>query len=67
MMIEQGYDNHYVALNQNSTTLNYVPRVDLAISADSGVTWSNYVSRNMQPEGYRQNMMTWEKLGALMI
>ena len=64
MMIEQGYDSGYVVLNQNSPTLNYVPRVDLAVSSDSGVTWSNYVSRNMQPEGFRQNMMTWEKLGA---
>jgi len=64
MMIEQGYDSQYVGLNQNSATLNYVPRIDLAISADSGVTWSNYVSRDMQPEGFRQNMMTWEKLGA---
>lgn len=64
MMIEQGYDSNYVVLDQNSPTLNYVPRVDLAVSSDSGVTWSNYVSRDMQPEGFRQNMMTWEKLGA---
>ena len=64
MMIEQGYDSQYVGLNQNSATLNYVPRIDLAVSADSGVTWSNYVSRDMQPEGFRQNITTWEKLGA---
>lgn len=64
MMIEQGYDSNYTVLDINKQPLGYTPRVDLAISGDGGVTWSNYVSRNMQPEGFRQNMMTWEKLGA---
>jgi len=63
MMIEQGYDPGYVGLDQSNASLHYVPRVDLALSADGGVTYGNYVSRYMQTEGQRQNQMTWEKMG----
>lgn len=64
MMIEQGYDEDYVELNDLNPNLHYVPRVDLCLSGDGGVTFGNYVSRSMQPLGKRQNMMTWEKMGA---
>lgn len=64
MMIEQGYDENYVGLNDLNPDLHYVPRVDLCLSGDGGVTFGNYVSRYMQPLGKRQNMMTWEKMGA---
>lgn len=42
----------------------YQPRVDLAISIDGGVTFSNYVSKHLNLMGYRQNMLSWNRLGA---
>lgn len=44
--------------------LPYVPRVDLSLSRDGGVTWSNTVARNLHPIGWRMNILTWKKLGA---
>lgn len=41
----------------------YQPRVDLSISLDGGITWSNTVSRNLHPLGYRQNILQWENMG----
>jgi len=64
MMIEQGYDQDYVELDDLNPNLHYVPRVDLCLSGDGGVTFGNYVSRYMNPLGKRQNMMTYEKMGA---
>lgn len=49
---------------QNPTALTYQPRVDLAISKDSGTTWSNYVSRSLNPVGKRKNIITWNNLGS---
>ena len=63
MMIEQGYDDGYVGLDDNNTSLHYVPRVDLCLSADSGITYGSTVARYMQPLGVRQNKMTWQKMG----
>ena len=45
-------------------TIPYQPRVDLTVSRDSGITWSNTVSRNLNPIGMRQNILNWENLGA---
>jgi hypothetical protein len=42
----------------------YQPRVDLTVSRDSGFTWSNTVSRNLNPIGIRQNILNWENLGS---
>ncbi len=47
----------------NPLNLVYQPRIDMAISKDSGVTWSNYVSRGLNPIGKRQNIITWNNLG----
>lgn len=44
--------------------LPYQPRVDMSISRDGGITWSNTVARNLNPVGYRQNILNWENLGA---
>jgi hypothetical protein len=41
----------------------YQPRVDLSVSRDGGITWSNTVSRNLNPVGIRQNILNWENLG----
>lgn len=48
----------------NPLSLNYRPRVDMAISKDSGITWSNYVSRPLNPVGNRKNIITYNNLGA---
>lgn len=48
----------------SATTVSYIPRIDLAFSKDGGVTWSDYVSRNLNALGYRQNMLHWEGMGA---
>ncbi len=49
---------------QSSYTMPYQPRVDLSISKDSGITWSNTVGRGLNPVGYRQNILHWDSLGA---
>jgi hypothetical protein len=41
----------------------YRPRVDLSVSYDGGVTWSNTVSRGLNPVANRKNILTWEKIG----
>jgi hypothetical protein len=67
-MIDQGNDPNYVGLPEPVSSAPspppaYIPRVDLAISQDEGITWSNYVGRNLNPIGYRRNQLTWEKMG----
>lgn len=47
----------------NPTTLVYQPRVDLAFSKDSGITWSNYVARPLNAVGRRRNIITWNNMG----
>lgn len=47
----------------NTVFTVYRPRVDMAISKDSGVTWSNYVARPLNPIGKRENIITWNNLG----
>jgi hypothetical protein len=42
----------------------YQPRVDMSISRDGGITWSNTVPRYLNPVGIRQNILNWEGLGA---
>lgn len=42
----------------------YRQAVDLAISVDGNATWSNYVRRELNPLGYRRNIIQWERLGA---
>ena len=42
----------------------YQPRVDLSISYDGGITWSATVSRELNPSGYRKNILNWNRLGA---
>ncbi len=68
LMIDQGNDPNYVGLPEPISSVPapppaYIPRVDLAISQDEGITWSNYVSRNLNPIGYRRNQLTWERMG----
>lgn len=43
--------------------LTYTPHIDLAFSKDGGITWSNYVRRNMHFLGHRQNILHWENMG----
>ena len=52
------------SLDIASITIPYQPRVDLTVSRDSGITWSNTVSRNLNPIGMRQNILNWENLGS---
>lgn len=49
---------------ESVTSVPYIPRIDLSFSKDGGVTWSNYVSRNLHPLGHRQNILHWEGMGA---
>ncbi len=42
----------------------YEPRVDLTLSYDGGITWTNTISRDLNPIGYRRNILNWNKLGA---
>jgi hypothetical protein len=43
--------------------LPYRPRIDLSISKDGGVTWSNWVSRELNPIGNRKNILQYEGMG----
>jgi hypothetical protein len=66
LMIDQGNDLGYIGSPEpisNAMAVTYVPRVDLTISQDEGITWSNTASRNLNPVGYRRNQMTWERMG----
>ena len=47
-----------------SNIVPYQPRVDLTISRDGGITWSNTVTRNLHPLGYRQNILNWDRMGS---
>jgi hypothetical protein len=40
------------------------PRVDLTVSRDGGFSWSNTVSKTLQPYGKRQNILNWQNMGA---
>jgi hypothetical protein len=42
----------------------YQPRVDLSVSRDGGITWSNVISRNLHTLGNRQNILNWDKMGS---
>lgn len=42
----------------------YQPRVDLSVSRDGGITWSNTVGRFLNPVAIRQNILNWESVGA---
>jgi hypothetical protein len=66
LMIDQGNDPGFIGLPDpldNVPLPTYVPHVDLTISQDEGITWSNIVTREMNPIGYRRNQMTWERMG----
>jgi hypothetical protein len=41
----------------------YQGRIDVAVSGNGGETWSNYVSRDLNPQGYRRNILRWESMG----
>jgi len=41
----------------------YCPAVDVSISIDGGETWSNWVRRQLNPVGIRQNILNWENMG----
>jgi len=62
-------DNEFMVTENSATSNNFVgqgdytPRIDLAISQDGGVTWSNYVPRTLHPLGYRKNILYWESMG----
>lgn len=42
----------------------YRPRVDMTISRDGGISWSNTVKRELNPVAIRQNIINWENLGS---
>ena len=56
--------SNFVPFFNNNLSSTYRPRVDMAISKDSGITWSNYVSRSLNPVGKRKNIITWNSMGA---
>lgn len=41
----------------------YQPRVDLFVSYDGGVTYSDAVFRELNPVGLRKNILSWNRLG----
>jgi hypothetical protein len=47
-----------------SNVIPYQPRIDLSVSRDGGITWSNDVKRDLHTVGYRQNILNWDKIGS---
>lgn len=45
----------------NDSQIPYCPRVDLTISKDGGVTFSNTVGIQLNAAGYRQNILRWSR------
>ena len=66
IITEQGFDivDEDSWLGLPAYVIPYQPRVDLSISLDSGITWSNTVGRELNPVGLRKNILNWNKLGA---
>jgi hypothetical protein len=56
-------DSGLHGIGADDNFLAYRPRVDLSISVDGGISWSNTVTRELNPVGYRKNMLTWERMG----
>ncbi len=52
-----------LAPGQPNNNIPYIPRVDLSISRDGGITWSNTVGRDLNPLGFRQNIINWSNMG----
>lgn len=48
----------------NPYVIPYQARVDMSISIDGGISWSNVVSRGLRAIGKRKNILTWNRLGA---
>lgn len=67
LTIEQGNDTAVTELSIDQSivnqTLTYIPRVDLSLSKDSGITWGSIVGKNLQPSGKRKNILTWGNMG----
>jgi hypothetical protein len=53
----------YIVIEGSTTAIGYRPRVDLSISTDGAITWSNTVTYPMNPLGFRKNIMNWNRLG----
>lgn len=48
---------------EDCSSIPYRGRIDLAISKDSNIAWSNYVSRFMNAQGNGKNILRWNKMG----
>lgn len=56
--------NHSLLIGGGYDYRSNVPRIDMAVSKDGGVTYGSYVNNIMQPLGRRANKMIWWRLGA---
>ena len=56
--------NHNVLIGGGENTTANVPRVDMSVSYDGGISFSNDVSIVMFPLGVRQNRLMWWRLGS---
>lgn len=41
----------------------YTPKIQMSMSKDGGVTFSNYVDKQLNPLGYRKNILKWDRIG----
>jgi hypothetical protein len=64
--LEQGQDPNVSGPELAAATVYqpaYQPRIDLTVSRDGGITWSNAVGRTLNPLGIRQNILNWDNMG----
>ncbi len=61
--MNQGDASQAEGLSAPVAPMSYRGRVDMSISKDSGITWSSDVSRQLNPIGKRENIITYNNLG----
>lgn len=48
---------------EDGVVLPYTPKIQFAQSTDGCITFTNYLDRNLNPQGYRRNILKWDRLG----
>lgn len=62
--MEQGNDPNFIGINPNLDPQPYVPRVDMCLSKDGGTSFGSFISKDLNPQGKRKNMVRFWQLGS---
>lgn len=64
IITETGSGSQAIATEGSVIGIYYQPRIDCAVSRDGAQTYSSYVSRGLNAQGHRRNILNWENMGA---